>query len=299
MTSRRIGLLAALACSLFAAAHTSATAQEPQRQVELVDGKFFLYSIVFPDHTEVLDLKAWDYEPGSAVSLVCMTPGCPVKELCPDGNCTDPAAGVGASKRAVTDLTRNVRGRKLTPGTELEVRVTDLGGRTKRVAYVIQKRGLPKPKRTCFLPTRFTGEFTCAGPCDEFVIGRGFSCQQLGVKVPSRLDGGRFSVSGRGTRIDRLFVRNVPANSFVEVFCLSSKCPFISRLLTATTARSSVDIAALFKRRRIPAGVTFEVRVNQADQIGRAWLFKTKRRGKPTPKQRCLYPGELDPTTCV
>ena len=296
MLSRRIALLVGLSCLLFASA---APAQAQTRQVELVDGKFFMYSIVFPGHTEVLDLKAWDYEPGSAVSLVCKTPGCPIKEACPEANCTDPAAGVGANRRAVTDLTANVRGKKLSPGTEFEVRVTDLGGRTKRVTYVVQRRALPKATRTCFLPTRFTGEFTCAGPCDEFAIGRGFSCQQVGLEVSSTLDPGRFNVSRRGTRIDRLFVRNVPANSFVEVFCLSSKCPFVSRLMTSPTAQSSVDVGKLFRRKRIPAGVTFEVRVNQADQIGRGWLFKTKRRGKPVPKQRCLYPGQLDPTSCV
>jgi Ca2+-binding RTX toxin-like protein len=104
------------------------------------------------------------------------------------------------------------------------------------------------------------------------------------------------------TRITELGVNAVPARSRVEIRCKPPRkrakaCPFKLVKRTFAKARSKVDLTAVFKRRKLPLGTVYEVRVVVPGAIGkvrteRVVPLKTKR------TLGCLRPGVKKPIRC-
>ena len=101
-------------------------------------------------------------------------------------------------------------------------------------------------------------------------------------------------VVGRGVRLDQLSVR-APRGSALEITCRGRDCPF-RRALRRIRGRSAVVRSVV--GRTLRAGTIIELRVTQPGKIGKYTRFIVRRGSKPARIDRCLVPGERQPSRC-
>ncbi len=129
----------------------------------------------------------------------------------------------------------------------------------------------------------------CDGSRPDFpVIGASIV---IFVKATSRL-----------TRVTELTVRGIPAGGRVVILCRRPKgkrraCPFTRVTRKFPAARRKVNLVKSFKRRRMPLGTEFEVRVIAPNAIGKVRIERV-RRSKTTRRLLCLRPGASRPSKC-
>ena len=110
-----------------------------------------------------------------------------------------------------------------------------------------------------------------------------------------------FTTLGRVTRVQRLRVLAVPEGGTVELRCRggrSRRCFSGVKRYRSPRGHETRNIRGPVRRRQLRAGAVLEVRVLDADSIGKVVRF-TMRRGKlPRSQTRCLVPGQNAPGRC-
>jgi streptogramin lyase len=118
-----------------------------------------------------------------------------------------------------------------------------------------------------------------------------------------------FGWSHRGTRVKSLRLHNVPPGAVLEVRCRGRACPFRQRRIRPLSSAAlkkckvgpclsprggQVELAALWRGRRLRAGDLLEVAVAHADYRGKLFPFVIRSGGPPRPPAiRCLVPESL------
>jgi len=112
------------------------------------------------------------------------------------------------------------------------------------------------------------------------------------------------------TSVDTLSSGDVPVAATVRMVCRGTGCPAASRLFKVSTGRSctrhrcakrhkpgtgTVDLAPLFRGRRLGVGTVLTVRMSQRNTIGKTWIFTMRSGRNPKLTISCLAPGSTVP----
>jgi hypothetical protein len=125
------------------------------------------------------------------------------------------------------------------------------------------------------------------------------NCDFADAKFPrlSARVGMSWSKSGRGTRVDSLKVRKVPAGAAVRVTCKGKRCAFKRKALKPK--KGVANAARLFKGRFLGKGTVVVVVISQPGHVGQAIRY-TFRKPKKDPRRKdlCTSPGSVAPRSC-
>ena len=108
--------------------------------------------------------------------------------------------------------------------------------------------------------------------------------------------------TSRLTRVTELTVSRIPAGGRVVILCRRPKgkrraCPFTRVTRKFPAARRKVNLVKSFKRRKLPLGTVFEVRVVAPDTIGKVRIERV-RKSTTTRRLLCLRPGASRASKC-
>lgn len=97
-----------------------------------------------------------------------------------------------------------------------------------------------------------------------------------------------------GARLSLLRVRG-PRGALVTVRCLGSRCP---RGLVRRTIATTRGVRIRVFERRMPIGTEIVFRITQPGRVGKYTRVRIRARRRPSRIDRCLQPGERDPSPC-
>ena len=102
---------------------------------------------------------------------------------------------------------------------------------------------------------------------------------------------------GRGTRVDSLKIRKVPAGAALRVTCKGKRCAFSRKALKHK--KGAANAGRLFKGRFLGKGTVVVVVISQAGHVGQAVRYTIRKPGKrPLRKYLCTSPGSVAPRSC-
>ena len=110
-----------------------------------------------------------------------------------------------------------------------------------------------------------------------------------------------FTAFPRFTRVNRLRVLAVPEGGRVEVRCLGGKrrgCFKGVKRFSAPRRGGDRDVLRSVRRRKLRPKAVIEVRVLDADSIGKVVRFTVRKRKLPKSRTLCLVPGRRTPGRC-
>jgi hypothetical protein len=110
-----------------------------------------------------------------------------------------------------------------------------------------------------------------------------------------------FVTTRRFTRVSRLRVLAVPEGGRVEVRCRGGKrrgCFGGVKRFSAPRRGGDRDIVRSVRRRKLRPKAVVEVRVRDADSIGKVVRFTIRNRKLPSSRSLCLVPGRRSPGRC-
>jgi hypothetical protein len=105
----------------------------------------------------------------------------------------------------------------------------------------------------------------------------------------------------RGTRITKLVVTQLQANSTVVASCRTAvkrRCPFTRATRKPARAGAQVSLTALLKRRVLPVGTTIELRITAPGVIGRVRRFTVRSAAALRASDLCVQPGSTVAKKC-
>src|SRR3954453_7787998 len=106
-----------------------------------------------------------------------------------------------------------------------------------------------------------------------------------------------WSKSGRGTRVDSLKIRKVPAGAAVRVTCKGKRCAFSRKAVKLK--KGAANAGRLFKARFLGKGTVVVVVISQAGHVGQAVRYTIRKPTKrPRRKDLCTSPGSVAPRSC-
>jgi hypothetical protein len=108
-----------------------------------------------------------------------------------------------------------------------------------------------------------------------------------------------FSTRGRVTRVLRLRVLAVPEGGQVQLRCRGRGCFRGVKRFRAPRGKELQNIRRPVRTRRLRSGARLEVRVLDADSIGKVVRFTMRRRALPSSRTLCLPPGQTRPGRCA
>ena len=125
------------------------------------------------------------------------------------------------------------------------------------------------------------------------------NCDFADAKFPhlSARVGMSWSKSGRGTRVDALKLRRVPARAAVRVTCKGKRCAFSRKALKPRKGKANA--ARFFKGRFLGKGTVVVVVITQPGHVGQAVRYTIRKpRKDPRRKDLCTSPGSFAPRSC-
>ena len=169
-------------------------------------------------------------------------------------------------------------------------------GLSEPTAVVIDKPySIPTPGdsgRTCVEVTSTgpgQGTFTSGGQSGPGITPSPTTSRRFIDPFPIVRISGRFR--GKRTRFTRVTV-NAPRGARIRVACKGRGCPYRRRAIAVRLVR----VRALQRTYRPKA--TIEIRVTQAQKIGKYTRVLTRRGKAPLRTDRCLMPGKTRPVRC-
>ena len=109
----------------------------------------------------------------------------------------------------------------------------------------------------------------------------------------------RFRVRETHTRVRRLAVVGATPGTRIELRCRGRGCFRGVRRFNAPRGAESRNIRRPLRRRVLRAGARLEVRILDADSIGKVQRFTMRSRSRlPASQRRCLVPGQRRPGRC-
>jgi streptogramin lyase len=118
------------------------------------------------------------------------------------------------------------------------------------------------------------------------------------------------------TVVHSLVVHALPEGGNIEVACSGLRCPFLHRRVTTaidgertcrghrcafergTTPLAGVDLASLFRGRRLGVGTRISVTIDKAGWIGKSFIFKLRSGRPPGVEIACASPSPGAPVGC-
>jgi RTX calcium-binding nonapeptide repeat (4 copies) len=110
-----------------------------------------------------------------------------------------------------------------------------------------------------------------------------------------------FTTAGRITRVLRLRVLAVPEGGRVELRCSGGRARGCFRGVKRFRSRRGTErmnIRGPVRRSRLRTGARLEVRIRDADSIGKVVRFTMRTRKLPSSRSLCLVPGRRNPGRC-
>jgi hypothetical protein len=110
-----------------------------------------------------------------------------------------------------------------------------------------------------------------------------------------------FTTSGRITRVLRLRVLAVPEGGRIELRCSGGRARGCFRGVKRFRSRRGAErlsIRGPVRRSRLRTGARLEVRILDADSIGKVVRFTMRTRALPSSRTLCLVPGRRSPGRC-
>ena len=139
----------------------------------------------------------------------------------------------------------------------------------------------------------FTVTFTVSKPPEA--PGPGPAAPPRAITAPVSHD---WKVFRNYAKVRRLVIRSAPADAAVEIRCRGRRCPF-KRRQVKRAANGSFQVAAVFRRRRVPTRVTLEIRITAPNAIGKVVVYPIKPAKRVQSRTRCLPPGADKPIACA
>ncbi|MCU1500426.1 MAG: putative internalin [Acidimicrobiales bacterium] len=96
------------------------------------------------------------------------------------------------------------------------------------------------------------------------------------------------------SQVSQLAVNSAPKGSKITVTCKGKGCPF-KKKTTSAKKTGRVNLIKLFKHSKLKPKARVEVRITQADSIGRVARFTIRARALPKTQQLCLPVGSSKP----
>lgn len=109
-------------------------------------------------------------------------------------------------------------------------------------------------------------------------------CSGADAAVPRILSPVSYGFNARRawSRVNRLRVRELPANATVELVCAGKGCPFKVRTVRAGRGKTSLDLLPRVKRAKLRPGARLTVRITAPGMVGKALRFTIRRGKTPT-----------------
>jgi hypothetical protein len=82
-----------------------------------------------------------------------------------------------------------------------------------------------------------------------------------------------FNARKAWSRVNRLRVRDLPANATVELTCAGAGCPFKSRRATAAKGKTSLDLLSRMKRAKLRPKARLTVKISAPGMVGKSLRF--------------------------
>jgi hypothetical protein len=118
--------------------------------------------------------------------------------------------------------------------------------------------------------------------------------QRINVKLVSG-----WSFSGSATIVKKLQLKPAIAGSSVVVTCKGKGCAFKKKTLAVGKAAGRLELAQLFKKRKLKPGTVIEIRVTKPAFVGKFFTLSTHAHKRPAAQTLCLPPGAAKPSACA
>ena len=107
--------------------------------------------------------------------------------------------------------------------------------------------------------------------------------------------------SRRSTRVQVLAVNALPKGATVKVTCSSKprrRCPR-SRTYRIRKATKKLNVRKPFRRKRLPAGARVTIVITAPGYEGKVYVYRMRKKKRPSLRQLCLPPGATRPGSCL
>jgi hypothetical protein len=107
--------------------------------------------------------------------------------------------------------------------------------------------------------------------------------------------------SRRSTRVQVLAVNALPKGATVKVTCSSKprrRCPR-SRTYRIRKATKKLNVRKPFRGKRLPAGTRVTIVITAPGYEGKVYVYRMRKKKRPSLRQLCLPPGATRPGTCL
>ncbi|MEA2424846.1 MAG: hypothetical protein QOH13_1256 [Thermoleophilaceae bacterium] len=108
-----------------------------------------------------------------------------------------------------------------------------------------------------------------------------------------------WSFSGSATIVKKLQLKPAIAGSSVVVTCKGKGCAFKKKTLAVGKAAGRLELAQLFKKRKLKPGTVIEIRVTKPAFVGKFFTLSTHAHKRPAAQTLCLPPGAAKPSACA
>jgi hypothetical protein len=125
------------------------------------------------------------------------------------------------------------------------------------------------------------------------------NCDFADAKFPrlSATVGMSWSKSGRGTRVDSLKIKKVPAGASARVTCKGKRCAFSRR--SVKLKKGAANAARFFKGRFLGKGAVVDVVISRAGFVGQVVRYTIRKPNtNPVRRDLCTSPGSVTPRSC-
>ena len=119
-------------------------------------------------------------------------------------------------------------------------------------------------------------------------------------RVNARIFGFFTSFASGATQVERLYAKNLPARSRVELSCRGGGCPAKRGLKAQRVKRKKgrLSLDRALRGRRLPPGARLEVRITRKRWVGVTTTWTMRALKTPKRVDRCLRPGSERPRRC-
>ena len=108
------------------------------------------------------------------------------------------------------------------------------------------------------------------------------------------------------TKVDKLTVNDFPTGTRVRVQCKTKKkkqqkkgCPYKSRTVATTFARTKLNVVKPFKKKKMPPGTKITITITAPGFIGKQFTYTMRKHKSPRPPQRLCVPPGGKPASCA
>jgi hypothetical protein len=115
--------------------------------------------------------------------------------------------------------------------------------------------------------------------------------------IPSTV-GNNWAAARTFTTVISLSAKRLPAGASVVVKCKTKskrlqkkRCPYKSKSFKAPAGKAQVNLAKLFRKRKLPVGTKITITITAPTFIGKVFTYTIRRRAIPKLKLTCLTPG--------